>query len=126
RHGLARCGGRRAEDAPDRRDRAPVRRASGHPRARARPTSGRHQERGIRPVRAGAGAKGPAPVTRVDRRLSSAWAAYLRVQYRFPGNVVYRLARRHILAVGAYYALEIADAADATDAGEATEGASAG
>jgi hypothetical protein len=30
-------------------------------------------------------------------------------QHVFPGNVVYRLARRHILAVGVYFALEIAE-----------------
>ncbi len=29
-------------------------------------------------------------------------------QHVFPGNVVYRLARRHILAVGVYFAVEIA------------------
>jgi len=30
-------------------------------------------------------------------------------QHVFPGNVIYRLARRHIRAVGVYFALEIAD-----------------
>ena len=30
-------------------------------------------------------------------------------QHVFPGNVVYRLARAHIRAVGAYYALEVVD-----------------
>ena len=55
-----------------------------------------------------------------DRAILATW------QHPFPGNVVYRLARRHILAVGTYFALEIADATDAADAREATEGASAG
>jgi hypothetical protein len=31
-------------------------------------------------------------------------------QHVFPGNIVYRLARRHVLAVGVYFALEIAQA----------------
>ncbi|MFI5225804.1 MAG: hypothetical protein ACHQ3P_03925 [Candidatus Limnocylindrales bacterium] len=30
-------------------------------------------------------------------------------QHVFPGNVVYRLARAHVRAVGAYYALEVVD-----------------
>jgi hypothetical protein len=33
-------------------------------------------------------------------------------QHVFPGNVVYRLARRHIRAVGVYFALEIAEPND--------------
>ena len=36
-------------------------------------------------------------------------------QHVFPGNIVYRLARRHIRAVGAYFAIE------ATNAGEPVE-----
>jgi hypothetical protein len=36
-------------------------------------------------------------------------------QHVFPGNVVYRLARRHILAVGVYFALEVAEPATALD-----------
>ena len=49
-----------------------------------------------------------------DRAILATW------QHPFPGNVVYRLARRHILAVGAYFALQIAGG------GEATAGTSAG
>jgi hypothetical protein len=37
-------------------------------------------------------------------------------QHVFPGNVVYRLARRHVLAVGVYFALELAESpAEPTD-----------
>ena len=36
-------------------------------------------------------------------------------QHVFPGNVVYRLARAHVRAVGAYYALEVVDAEPPSD-----------
>ena len=49
-----------------------------------------------------------------DRAILATW------QHPFPGNVVYRLARRHILAVGTYFALEFADG------GEVTAGTSGG
>jgi hypothetical protein len=38
-----------------------------------------------------------------DRAIMATW------QHVFPGNIVYRLARRHIRAVGVYFALEIAE-----------------
>jgi len=52
-----------------------------------------------------------------DRAILATW------QHPFPGNVVYRLARRHILAVGAYFAVAITEAAVA---GEATRDSSSG
>jgi hypothetical protein len=56
---------------------------------------------------------GPAPVFVVARRLEPGperdRAIIATAQHVFPGNVVYRLARRHILAVGVYFALEIAE-----------------
>jgi deazaflavin-dependent oxidoreductase (nitroreductase family) len=36
-----------------------------------------------------------------DRAIAATW------QHVFPGNVVYRLAQRHILAVGVYFVLEL-------------------
>jgi hypothetical protein len=36
-------------------------------------------------------------------------------QHVFPGNVIYRLARRHILAVGVYFALAVAEPATTLD-----------
>lgn len=41
-------------------------------------------------------------------------------QHVFPGNVVYRLARRHVRAVGAYFAIEVANATE--PAAEPAEG----
>jgi hypothetical protein len=35
-------------------------------------------------------------------------------QHVFPGNIVYRLARRHVRAVGVYFALEIGEPADSS------------
>jgi hypothetical protein len=36
-------------------------------------------------------------------------------QHVFPGNVVYRLARRHVRAVGAYFAIEVVDAGEGAE-----------
>jgi deazaflavin-dependent oxidoreductase (nitroreductase family) len=41
-----------------------------------------------------------------DRAIAATW------QHVFPGNVVYRLARRHIRAVGVYFALEFTEPDD--------------
>ncbi|HYU49153.1 MAG TPA: hypothetical protein VEO91_04370 [Candidatus Limnocylindria bacterium] len=55
----------------------------------------------------------PGSVPIVARRLDAGperdRAIAATSQHVFPGNVVYRLARRHIRAVGVYFALEIAE-----------------
>jgi hypothetical protein len=76
----------------------------GHPNGAARWTRNLDAAGRALVVRAGAAtavrAVALSPGPERDRAIHATW------QHPFPGNLIYRLARRHILVVGRYYRLE--------------------
>jgi hypothetical protein len=65
----------------------------------------------------------PVTATRLPPGEERTRAILATNQHPFPGNLVYRLARRHNLAVGVYFRIEPAEASSAASAGIATSAA---